>query len=217
MPIRTNRGRAAVYRKLWGWPLRSPRHLAATAFVLVLLIGAIGFAAPKLLGRKGVQQAQDPVAAAASAVPSSGPRATTAPPASSALPTLTRITEAPTPSSAPPSSAGVDVAVQWAKEYVNHPSGTTLEEWTKRLEPYTTPEYLGQLRSSVDLANVFPTQVLGQPEVRESHPKSVVVDVTTDDGKLRITAVETPVAKGPQTQAPTGTPQWRVDEHEPVE
>ena len=42
MPIRTNRGRAAVYRRLWAWPLRSPRHLVG-AIVLVIVV-AIGVA-----------------------------------------------------------------------------------------------------------------------------------------------------------------------------
>ena len=40
MPIRTNRGRAAVYRRLWSWPLRSPNHLIATivGFAVVIIV-----------------------------------------------------------------------------------------------------------------------------------------------------------------------------------
>ena len=38
MPIRTNRGRAAVYRRLWGWPLRSPRHLIGLVVVVLALV-----------------------------------------------------------------------------------------------------------------------------------------------------------------------------------
>lgn len=34
MPLRTGRGRAAVLRRIWGWPLRSPGHLAIAAVVL---------------------------------------------------------------------------------------------------------------------------------------------------------------------------------------
>lgn len=37
MPVRTNRGRAAVYRKLWAWPLRSLRRLMMTGAVLIVL------------------------------------------------------------------------------------------------------------------------------------------------------------------------------------
>jgi len=41
LPIRTHRGRAAVYRMFWGWPVRSPKHLAATVLALVVItIGA---------------------------------------------------------------------------------------------------------------------------------------------------------------------------------
>ena len=41
MPIRTNRGRVAVYRKLWGWPMRSPQHLIATALVVLAVVLSI--------------------------------------------------------------------------------------------------------------------------------------------------------------------------------
>ena len=52
MPIRTNRGRAAVYRRLWGWPLRSPRHLAASIIIFVVLVVTLGVIIPKVLDRK---------------------------------------------------------------------------------------------------------------------------------------------------------------------
>ena len=45
MPIRTNRGRAVVYRQVWGWPLRSPRHLAATLAVVAVLAAGVGYVA----------------------------------------------------------------------------------------------------------------------------------------------------------------------------
>ncbi len=44
MPVRTRRGRAAVYRKFWGWPLRSITHLAITSIVMVIAVTAIGLA-----------------------------------------------------------------------------------------------------------------------------------------------------------------------------
>src|SRR5689334_18788949 len=53
MPIRTNRGRAAVYRRIWGFPLRTPRHLAGTVIVVAALIIAIGVVVPQLLGHRG--------------------------------------------------------------------------------------------------------------------------------------------------------------------
>src|SRR3569833_4694947 len=51
MPIRTNRGRAAVYRRLWGWPLRSPRHLMGTLVFLAILVTALGIVLPKAVGK----------------------------------------------------------------------------------------------------------------------------------------------------------------------
>jgi hypothetical protein len=55
MPIRTNRGRAAVYRKLWAWPLRSPRHLAMAAFALaVLAIALCSAAVPAVVATAGI-------------------------------------------------------------------------------------------------------------------------------------------------------------------
>ena len=56
MPIRTNRGRAAVYRRLWGWPLRSPRHLAASIIIFVVVVVALGVLIPKVLDRKPAGQ-----------------------------------------------------------------------------------------------------------------------------------------------------------------
>lgn len=38
MPLRTGRGRAAVLRRIWGWPVRSPGHLAVTAVVIVVAV-----------------------------------------------------------------------------------------------------------------------------------------------------------------------------------
>ncbi|MGH3988463.1 MAG: hypothetical protein ACRDTZ_14280, partial [Pseudonocardiaceae bacterium] len=70
MPIRTHRGRAAVYRTFWGWPVRSPRHLVGTALALVLIAVGVGLALPE----SGV----GPVRAA----PSSSPRVNPLPPAS---------------------------------------------------------------------------------------------------------------------------------------
>src|ERR1700742_4373259 len=50
MPIRTNRGRAAVYRKLWGWPMRSPRHLVVLLVVVGAVVLTVGIVVPQLTG-----------------------------------------------------------------------------------------------------------------------------------------------------------------------
>lgn len=47
MPIRTHRGRAAVYRRLWGWPLRSPKHLVGAVVLIGVVVTAVGFLLPE--------------------------------------------------------------------------------------------------------------------------------------------------------------------------
>ena len=46
MPIRTHRGRAAVYRKFWGWPVRSPAHLTGTVLAAVVIAVGVGVVLP---------------------------------------------------------------------------------------------------------------------------------------------------------------------------
>ena len=46
MPIRTHRGRTAVYRRFWGWPVRSPKHLAGTLLALVAIGLGLGRVLP---------------------------------------------------------------------------------------------------------------------------------------------------------------------------
>src|SRR4051794_26764831 len=127
MPIRTNRGRAAVYRKLWGWPMRSPRHLIAAFLVAFVLVLAIGLLVPRLLGAGGSAATGAGTGAATSttaAAPATGtaPVAQTPAAPQSSLPTrITAPSQARTP--APPSPKAIEVATRWAKAWVNHPMG----------------------------------------------------------------------------------------------
>ncbi|MBW0099172.1 hypothetical protein I4I73_24570, partial [Pseudonocardia sp. KRD-184] len=41
VPIRSPRGRAAAYRTIWQWPLRSPARLAVSAGVLLAVVLAV--------------------------------------------------------------------------------------------------------------------------------------------------------------------------------
>ena len=97
------------------------------------------------------------------------------------------------------------------------------DEWAalRAQTPLTLEESdLAELRGTTDLANVTPTQVLGEPAVLTANPKKMVVEVVTDDGKLIITVVEAPTGRGPQTSTtttPGTTPTWWVVEHEPGE
>jgi hypothetical protein len=197
MPIRTNRGRAAVYRRLWGWPMRSPRHLAVVVFVVAVLVIAIGIVVPQVTGagKRGG-------AAAAAASSSNGTSTAPSTPGSTNTPGVTgsesasdlptRITSVPSaPTSAPPDPAAMDVADSWAKAWVDHPEGVTNEDWLADLRPFTTEEQLTEM-ATVEPGNIGATKLTGDPEVVESFTSSVKVKLPTDDGGLLITVIDTP-------------------------
>jgi hypothetical protein len=186
MPIRTNRGRAAVYRRLWGWPLRSPRHLMGTLVFLAILITALGIVLPKAVGKNQAKAA--PVTGI------STPATTTAPGVAAPVPTSnlpTRLTTPlVTPTSAAPNGDAVRVAKEWAAAWVDHPPGITSAQWLEKLKPFTTEEYL-PVMSSVDPANIPATKVTGEPVAGTSYTSSVQLTIPTDGPKLAITVVST--------------------------
>lgn len=181
MPIRTNRGRAAVYRRLWSWPLRSPVHLFGTFILVVAVIVAAGIVVPRLLGA-------DPGAATpGSAGSTSDTQEWEA--GTSRLPT--RLSEPLVqPTTAAPDPEALRVAREWVQRWATHPPGTTVEQWVERLRPYTTEEYLPRMRS-VDPANIPATKVTGEPKATESFTSSVDVEVPTDGPTLTLSVVRT--------------------------
>ncbi|ALG06782.1 hypothetical protein [Kibdelosporangium phytohabitans] len=216
MPIRTNRGRAAVYRKLWGWPLRSPRHLVVAGLFLLAIILFIAYIVPRLTG--GSQSAQPP-ATTTSSKPGSTPRSPTptqgapgvVPPAaqggSQPSQTLTEtrqpVSENKTPAKADPSA--LDAALKWAEAFTNHPDNVKPEDWLNQLKAYTTDEYFGATLSKVDPKSVAQSRVRGGPvPTADSYTSSVTVDIPTDVKKLRLTLVKTDDG-------------WRVNEHTEVD
>lgn len=190
MPIRTHRGRAAVYRKLWAWPLRSPRHLAGAAFLLAALAIAVGFVLPKASSPLAGRPAATPTSGAAATATSSG--SATAPGAAAPGTTTSRVPRAtvPTPSLAPAAPEALAVAEAWARAWVNHPDGMTSEEWTAQLAPLTTEEFLPQLRS-VDPANIPSTAVTGKAEPITASARAVEAKISTDGAELRLTVIAT--------------------------
>jgi len=181
MPIRTNRGRAAVYRRLWGAPMRSPKHLAVTVVVLAGLIVLGGFTLPRLSGGPG---GSDAVSASAH-----GSAQHDTPVAHS------RNLDTPhgpltTPPSVAPAQQALTVARQWATAWVDHPEGMTTQEWLAELEPYTTSEFLPQLRN-IRLGNIPSSEVTGAAEPLSSHTKSLVARIPTDGPDLRVTVIDT--------------------------
>lgn len=187
MPIRTNRGRAAVYRRLWGWPLRSPRHLIGTLVFLAILITALGIVLPKAIGKPQAKAAPGTLGATTSVTAT--PPGVAAPVPTSNLPTRL---SAPlvTPTTAAPNGDAVRVAKEWAAAWVDHPAGITSEQWLAKLKPFTTEEYL-PVMSSVDPANIPATKVTGEPVVGTSYTSSVQLTIPTDGPKLAITVVNT--------------------------
>jgi hypothetical protein len=91
------------------------------------------------------------------------------------------------PSAAPQAALGV--AQRWASAWADHPAGVTGEQWSNRLRPYTTDEYLPVL-ASVDPANVPSSRVTGPPRAVEVHPESLRVDVPTDAVTLQLLVVQ---------------------------
>ena len=185
MPIRTNRGRSAVYRRIWSWPLRSPRHLLVT-FILLVIIGATIAIV--------LSQNNHSVPASATNTSTLSPAQTTDQSTDSNTASSTQATRLtsslPPPSSAPPAPAALDVATRWAQAWVNHPAGITNQQWLDQLKPYTTDEYLPRM-STVDPSNIPATKVTGPPTVINSTVSSVVVNMPTDKGTLQITVVQT--------------------------
>lgn len=186
MPIRTHRGRAAVYRRLWGWPLRSPQHLAVALVLLAGLATGVGAALPRTGGIRPHQ---------AHPISITGPSAQTAPPTTSQLaeagiPFTSTSTPQAAPAPAAPAPDALRVIASWGKAWVHHPAGMTSGQWLDGLRPYTTDEYL-TVMSSIDPANVPASAVIGNPTSVNSTVSSVQADLPTDGGTLKVLAIST--------------------------
>lgn len=191
MPIRTNRGRAVVYRRLWAWPLRSPRHLAVAALVLAVVATVVGFLMPDNPSPISAQLSTQPTSTMSPSSTSSRAqtsRSTAAPTTSKASPPAVATTP---PSSAPPAPEAINVANAWARAWVNHPPGMTNEDWVAQLAPLTTDEFIPQLHT-VDPANIPSTAVTGPPTPTSSTARAVELDIPTDGAVLHLTLIATP-------------------------
>ncbi|GGU79968.1 hypothetical protein [Lentzea flava] len=184
MPIRTNRGRAAVYRRLWGWPLRSPRHLAASIIIFVVVVVALGVIIPKVLDRGPVTptvagQSTSPQGTQVGQLPSSG----------ASLPT-----KQPPPSisasAAPPQADAQLIAELWAENWIKPPPDNDVNKWLAQLRPYTTEEFLAQM-ATIDPKNA-PDKITQKVTPKKSFTSSADFEVGTDIGKVVITLVKTP-------------------------
>ncbi|MCP2259685.1 hypothetical protein LX15_003391 [Streptoalloteichus tenebrarius] len=190
MPIRTHRGRAAVYRRLWGWPLRSPRHLVLAVVGFVALATAVGLVLPEY-GMSSRQEPPRPSRTAAAPPPAFAPGATGPSPSEErrAPRVHSSIPQAAPPPAAPAPEA-LEAARNWGRAWVNHPQGMTSAQWLEGLRPYTTEEYL-TVMSTVDPANVPASRLTGDPAALSSTAGSVQVKLPTDAGDLQVLVIST--------------------------
>ncbi|MEU4765360.1 hypothetical protein AB0H12_19085 [Actinosynnema sp. NPDC023794] len=190
MPIRTNRGRAAVYRRLWGWPLRSPRHLVASIVGVTVLVTTISVVIPNAIKPRqggGTAGTTSTVVTGGSGGNQVGvlPNAT-----SSALPTKAQSPTA-APTSAPVNPNAQLVADMWVDAFsAFEPGKTTKEQWLAGLKPHTSNEKFPALES-VDPVNV--PAVIDQPvKAIKSFTESAEFEARLEDGKLIVTVAKLP-------------------------
>ncbi|GAA1306737.1 hypothetical protein [Saccharothrix xinjiangensis] len=191
MPIRTNRGRTAVYRRLWGWPLRSPRHLAMAIIGFAAVVAATSVLIDNAVGPgKG----RGPAATAPSTTVASGAgnQVGVLPPPRTSTPLPTKA-PSPTPGGAtvPVNPNAQLVADMWVDAFSDfEPGRTTKERWLEGLRPHTSNEVFPQLES-VDPVDV--PVVIDQPvKAVKSFTDSVEFEAPLEDGKLYVVVVRLP-------------------------
>ena len=192
MPIRTHRGRTAVYRKFWGWPVRSPKHLAGTVLALLAISLGLGRALPDKHG--GATSAASISAerhrAGSSALTSRSAQADA---------DLARQSAVPSPG-APAPAAALSVARSWVTAFLTVPEGISSARWAEQLRPYSTDDLFPQLQS-IDPANVPAGQIIAAPRSVSAEASSAEVDVPTTAVVVRLLLVSTPAG-------------WRVASYE---
>jgi hypothetical protein len=152
--------------------------------LVVVLAVAIGISvATGGRGDRGSALLGSPTATAAPGRPAVAPSSPTQlPPVRPLTPTELPLSQAP--------AAALQTAASWSAAWVNHPEGTTTQQWLAGLRPYTTDEYLGVL-GNVDPGNVPATRVTGPPTPTRVSPSSVQVKVPTDTLTLVVLVVDT--------------------------
>ncbi|MEJ2857408.1 MULTISPECIES: hypothetical protein [unclassified Saccharothrix] len=191
MPIRTNRGRAAVYRRLWGWPLKSPTHLVATIVGVIAVVATVSIVVDKALGEKKTGAGGVVVTTTARPQSSGGNQIGVLPSAGTTSPLPTK---APSPTnsapSAPVSADAQLVAESWIDAWLNHPPGITNAKWLQGMERWTSKELLPTLQS-VDPQNV-PKELKSEVKAKNATTDSVDFEADLETGKLVVTVAKLP-------------------------
>lgn len=191
MPIRTDRGRAAATRAFWSWPLRSGRHMLATAVGVAAVLTAVAVASNALQGDRHAAAPAGPTSSAAApplAPTSSAPGTSGYNPASSTAPATT----VPASTAAGTASAGTPGALTTAKAFMAHwirpPAGTSTAQWADGLRAYVMPESIAEL-DTVDPQNIPARKVTGDPQVTKADAAVVEANVPTDAGLVHLVIV----------------------------
>jgi hypothetical protein len=182
VPIRSPRGRAAAYRSIWQWPLRSPGRLFMTVVVVLAVAFGVTLGLGALRGPQpaaaGPQPTAGPTTAARSGPTGAAPSARSAP---SSAPSPLPLTQVP--------PEALAAAERWAKAWVRPPEGTSAKQWLDGLRPLTTVQYLGVL-SGVDPENIPATKVTGRARAVRVADRNVQAEVPTDALTLRVLLVQ---------------------------
>jgi hypothetical protein len=189
MPVRSPHGRAAAYRAIWQWPLRSPARLIVTVVVALALVTGVSYGLGALRGPDRVLPAAPTAVPTAGGYPAPGTTGASGAPAATALPPVPELSPTTLPVSQAPREA-LQVVTSWTSAWVRPPAGTTSVQWLAGLRPYTTAEYLGVL-SGVDPSNVPATRVTGAARATQVAARSVQVQIPTDALTLLVTVVQT--------------------------
>ncbi|MGH3550611.1 MAG: hypothetical protein ACRDQU_21330 [Pseudonocardiaceae bacterium] len=183
MPIRTHRGRTAVYRRFWGWPVRSPKHLAGTVLALLAISLGLGRALPDNRATSAAPSISAERKAGADSF-ALAPRSALADAGSARQPAVP-------PPGAPAPAAALTVARSWVNGFLTVPKGITPARWAEQLRPYTTDDLFPQLQS-INPANVPAAQIIEAPRTVSSGTSSAEVDVPTSAVVVRLLLVSTP-------------------------
>ncbi len=187
MPVRTDRGRAAVYRRVWGWPMRSHSHFAVAvvgAAVAVLILGISITVLSPPSNNKG--PAGQPVPHANEAGSS---RSDDMPSTSSEMPS---VTTPPAPKTVAPAKEApkeaLETAKQFALRWTVHPDGVAPQQFLDGLRPWAMPEMMITLED-IDPSRIAETRLTGEPRSLSNKGRIVEAAVPTDVGELRLTLV----------------------------
>lgn len=189
MPIRSDRGRNAVSRAFWTWPLRSWRHFAVVAAGAVVATASVATA----------------VGSTDRAEPDSRASSVSVPPQTSSTTTwaINPTTRPQPPTSAAPSSTStaptssrterwstravgpVESATEFVKRWVRPHVGIDAATWRERLMPYVVPEARVDL-ASIDPRNIPATKLTGKPKLASRGETVAAVRVPTDAGPVKV-------------------------------